>query len=94
MRQVLYRHSLTRIVHHFGISLKQEKSIVCCFFVAALLRERVLKCLLWKSTSCDVRKVSVFFSIPCQVLVLLSLTALVILSVDGLTLVLMGNKKK
>lgn len=45
MLQVLYRRSLTRIVHHFGVSLKQEKSIVCCFFVAALLRERVLKCL-------------------------------------------------
>lgn len=45
MLQVLYRRSLTGIVHHFGVSLKQEKSIVCCFFVAALLRKRVLKCL-------------------------------------------------
>lgn len=94
MLQVLYRRSLTRIIHHFGVSLKQEKSIVCCFFVAALLRKHVLKCLSWKSASCDVTKVSVFFSIPCQVLVLLSLTALVISSVDGLTLVLAGSKKK
>lgn len=47
----------------------------------------------WKSASCDLRKVSVFFCVPC-VGSPFYLSALVISSVDSQTLVFAGSKKK